>query len=442
MAKLNVPGSSKVDGPNVDDGKREADWFDFAMHAPSDIVRAEAERKSIEALTEMQRETTRSEETKLKREMLKKGRTDFDPAICAPRELVGRSMSSVVARAIDYLWTGWLPRKYITLVVGETGAGKSTALADIVAKVTTGAPWPGETEVRASGRVLWLGSEDGTEDMAVPRLMACGANLQRVIEIQGVNQGGKRSTFSMQDDLEQVRKWLSFARDEEKDPFVLLVIDPITSYLPGNRLRRVDTNDSGQFRSIIEPWFEIAQSFNLAIASVSHFNKDTGRSMLHRVIGTSAFVQTCRSLMAFVDRPADDHAYSKVLVQVKTNLPDHPGAGWRFHTEKIQIGVDPDNQKPIHATRPVWDTADPDLTPESLVGGERGPLSEYAEKFAPWLRNHFASFGWRALPTSAVLAAAIKAEVASRNWWNEHSARYLQKRNINGTWMCYPRVPN
>jgi RecA-family ATPase len=97
-------------------------------------------------------------------------------------------MSDVQVRSIDWLWTGWIPRKYITLVVGESGAGKSTVLADIVARITTGEPWPGETERRTPGRVLWLGSEDGAEDMTVPRLMACNADLPRVIEIQGVQQ--------------------------------------------------------------------------------------------------------------------------------------------------------------------------------------------------------------------------------------------------------------
>src|SRR5690606_14464848 len=111
------------------------------------------------------------------------------------------------------------------------------------ARITTGAPWPGEREWRAPGRVLWLGSEDGAEDMTAPRLVACGADRNRIVEIQGVAQGKhkKRATFSMQDDIDLVLQWLEYAR-KENDSFVMLVIDPITSYLPGKKLRKVDMN--------------------------------------------------------------------------------------------------------------------------------------------------------------------------------------------------------
>jgi hypothetical protein len=356
-----------------------------------------------------------------------------------PREISVRTMDGVKPRAIDWLWTGWIPKKYITLIVGETGAGKSTVLADIVARVTTGAPWPGTTEQRPPGRVLWLGSEDGAEDMTVPRLMACGANLTRITEIQGVMQAGKRTTFSMQDDLEAVRAGLAYARSVGA-PFDMLVIDPITSYLPGRKLRKVDVNDTGQFRSIIEPWFEIAQTYNLAICSVTHFNKDTTRSMLHRVTGTAAFAQTCRSLCAFVDRKTDDEPYGKAMVQVKVNLPEHPGGAFRFQTVKVTIGEDPENGRPIVATHPRWDALDPDLTPESLMGGERGPVSEYAAEFAPWVRAHFAKVGHgAALPISGVKSAAIAEKVASEDWWAKNSGQHLRKYNAGGTWMCVPK---
>jgi hypothetical protein len=54
------------------------------------------------------------------------------------RALVCRSLGGVQPRAIDWLWTGWIPQGYITILAGESGAGKSTVLADIAARVTTG----------------------------------------------------------------------------------------------------------------------------------------------------------------------------------------------------------------------------------------------------------------------------------------------------------------
>lgn len=373
----------------------------------------------------------------LEREKLKRG-LSLDDSIGASRELLGRALDTVQMRAIDWLWTGWIPKGYITIWAGETGAGKSTVLTDVTAKVTTGAPWPGEQVQNQPGRVLWLGSEDGIEELTVPRLVACGANLAFVTEIQGVIQQGKRNTFSMQDDLSAVRGWLAGAQ-ECGAPFAMLVIDPVTSYLPGRKLRKVDLNDAGQLRAVLEPWLVLAQEYNLAIVCVTHFMKDTTRAMLHRVLGSAAFAQTCRSLCAVVARP-DEGMYAKTLIQVKVNLPEHPGGAWKFSTVRVQVGTDQRNQKPIHATRPEWEELDADLTPESLVGGTRGPVSKFPAAFGLWLRAHFMTTpdneGQR---VADVKAAALEAGVVTQRWWDEHSGTYLDKQNLGGTWYCRPK---
>lgn len=365
------------------------------------------------------------------------------------RSLIFRSLSDVIMRAIDWLWTGWIPKGYITLFAGETGAGKSTVLADIAARVTTGAPWPGEPagNCRDPGRVLWLGSEDGTEEMTVPRLKACGADLSKMIEIRGVAAQGGPSTFSMQDDLQLVAERLADACDEG-DPFNMLVIDPVTSYLPGQRLKKVDLNDAGQLRSILEPWLRLAQEYNIAIVCVTHFAKDTTRSMLHRVLGSAAFAQTCRSLCAVIERPVTDGdpraaAHAKALVQVKVNLPEHPGGAWKFNTAKVQVGVDPCSGKPIHATRPEWEMLDSAFTLHNAVGKARGPVSRYEFSFGSWLHATFAAQPddeW--LPLTDVKSKALSEHGVSESWWDKNSRRYLAKQNVGGKWKCRPKSTN
>ena len=415
-------------------------------HITSEVAKAKAEASAMKSLAEAQRESTKQkelevqiEERKLQRDMLKKGMGVGDGP-SGPRALIGRTLDSVQMRAIDWLWTGWIPKGYITLLAGETGAGKSTVLADIAARITTGTPWPGECQQRAPSRVLWLGSEDSIEEMTTPRLAACGAALDHVMEIQGVSQQGKRNTFSMQDDLEQVAQWLTFARREGK-PFAMLVIDPVTSYLPGQRLKKVDMNDSGQLRNVLEPWLVLAQEHNIAIVCVTHFAKDTTRSMLHRVLGSAAFAQTCRSLIAIVSRD-DDGPHAKAMLQVKVNLPEHPGGAWKFSTVKVDVGIDPRNNKTISATRPHWAELDSGLTPQSMVGGERGPVSKYEAAFGMWLRAHFMTTpvneGQR---VADVKAAVLAAGVVTARWWDQHSGSYLDKQNIGGIWWCRPKNP-
>lgn len=368
------------------------------------------------------------------------------PALTHSRRLVGRSLGGVSARAIEWLWTGWIPKGYITIFAGETGAGKSTVIADIGSRVTTGAPWPGESGEawRKPGRVLWLGSEDSIEEMTVPRLIACGANLHNVIEIEGVIQQGKRNTFSMQDDLDAVAEWLVSARNEGL-PFDMLVIDPVTSYLPGQRLRKVDLNDAGQLRTILEPWLKLAQEHHIAIVCVTHFAKDTTRNMLHRVLGSAAFAQTCRSLCAVVEPPATEEyepePHEKAMLQVKVNLPEHPGGSWRFVTEKVEVGTDPRNGRPIAATRPDWRELDGSLTPKTAVGPARGPKSDKGPAFSLWLHAEFSKLPageW--VPVENVKWTALRDAGVSESWWNKHSRDFLERQNLKGTWMCRPLV--
>ena len=394
--------------------------------------------KSARALEDFRK----GKEADLMREKLRAKRMGFDVDIddAVPRELLVRSLGGIGMRAINWLWKGWIPQGYVTIWAGETGAGKSTVLADVTARVTTGAPWPGDPPdaIRPPSRVLWLGSEDGIEEMTIPRLVACGAHLANVSEIQGVMQKGKRSTFSLQDDLVAVSDGLKSARDAGA-PYSMLVIDPITSYLPGQKLRKVDLNDAGQLRTVLEPWLSLAQEHNLAIVCVTHFMKDTTRAMLHRVLGSAAFAQTCRSLCAVVARP-DDGAYAKTLIQVKVNLPEHPGGAWRFSTEKVQVGEDPHNQKPIHATRPQWEMLDSMLTPETIAGGSRGPVSEYPAAFGMWLQAFFHGYpADQGMEVSKVKQAAIAEKIVSARWWDDHSKTFLDKQNIGGMWYCRPK---
>lgn len=357
-------------------------------------------------------------------------------------KLLVRQLDTVAPRTIEWLWKGWIPRGYITIWAGETGAGKSTVLADIAARVTAGTPWPGEQEPRVPGRVLWLGSEDGMEEMTVPRLMACGAHLKYVSEIQGTSHGKSRRTFSMQDDVLTVTKHIAETNRDKHAKIQLLVIDPVTSYLSGNVLRRVDMNDAGQLRNVLEPWLVIANKLSIAVVCVTHFAKDSNRSMLHRVLGSSAFAQTCRSLCAVIARP-DDGVYAKALIQVKSNLPEQPAGAWKFTTERVQVSTDATNQKPIVATRPVWEGLAPEITANTVLGKERGPVGQYQVIFGVWIQAFFIDTPPdQYLPVTIVKRAAIAEGVASARWWDDHSSDYLEKVNSNGTWLCRRKHPD
>ena len=341
-------------------------------------------------------------------------------------KLIITSLEGVKMKAIEWLWNGWIPKGYLTLVAGESGAAKSTLLTDIAARETTGKAWPGTTDNRAPGRVLWLGSEDGVEELIVPRLHVAHANLKRFFIIKcSQKSNGVNESFSLQDDIKTTRDALEQAR-LENNPYTLFIIDPITSYLPGRKLKNMNMDSAQNLRFVLEPWLIVAQEFNLAIVCISHFSKDTKRQMIHRVLGSTAFIQTCRSLLAII-KLTEEGDHVKALLQLKNNLPETPEGGWKFETIKEYAGVDEETEKPIYATTPKWLELRNDLNPESLMNqNTSGPESvnklcfmQVAEQL--WGQNKHVYF-----PIVEVKEKVLTTGVSS-NWWNHNYKDFLDK---------------
>lgn len=376
---------------------------------------------------ELEKEKVRAEAVKVRAGVI-------DGPARPPGTLQMRTADTMSIESVWWLWGGHLACSFLNLVVGETGAGKSTVLADVAARVTTGAPFPGETAWRMPGRVLWLGSEDPFEIVTLPRLLAAGADTRMVTEIQAVQRMGKMDAVSMQDDIGAVKAELMGAK-QFGGAYAMLVIDPITSYLHGGKLRKVDMNDSGQLRTILEPWTRLAKDTGIALVGVTHLAKDTTRSMVHRVLGGGAFAQLCRSLLAVVNIP-DAGDYEKGVMQVKTNLPGARKGGWRFETQVKVVGYDA-HQRPVNASFPNWLEFDHSLTPESIAGGARGPVSKNKEPiFRMWLDAQFVGAGEEWLPVTTVRNAALANKVCTLRSWDDLSRMHLAKRNVNGTWEC------
>lgn len=367
------------------------------------------------------------------------------PWISGDRKLVFVNGTRITPKPVEWLWRGWIAKGFLTIIAGETGAGKSTILSDLVGRETTGRAWPGESEPRQPGQVLWLGSEDPLQEVTVPRLMASRTRMEHVNFIVTSSQRGNLTSVSLQEDLGSMMEALEAAR-EQNEPISLIVIDPVTSYLSGKVLRKVDMNDAGQIRTVLEPWSKLASLYNVAIVCVTHFAKDTNRSMLNRVLGSGAFSALSRAVIAITTLPEEaqeGNPYAKAMFLVKNNLPEQPEGAWRFCTMKTTV-FDHANC-PISATKIDWDT-EPDhtLTPQNLlgVGKERGPLSQYAFSFPIWLKAQFLTTPpTEGLPVASLKTKAVAECAVTERWWNEHSSQHLDKRNIGGVWYCRPKIP-
>ena len=234
-------------------------------------------------------------------------------------DLKVRSIKGRKVRPVKYLVEGKIPLGKVTMIAGVGGMGKSTLTRHLIACLTTGRPAFGlDYDPPPPCDVLLVSVEDSPEDTIVPHLIAEEADLDRVLMVEGVrrmeDQGEKEYLFDLRD-LELVRKYL------RANPHVrLLIIDPIMSFIGRAGLNE---NRSSEVRMLLDPLLAMADEMGIAIVLIAHLNKADKVAAVNRIVGSTAFRDTCRAVY-FVGRDPDDDA-KRVMALAKENVPgiDH-----------------------------------------------------------------------------------------------------------------------
>src|SRR5829696_273230 len=89
---------------------------------------------------------------------------------------------------------GRAPRAALALLAGMGGKGKSTLAANDVAQATLG-----QIDGKYAGEpvnVLWVGNEDGREDVIGPRLRVAGADFSRAGHTENVRRSQRRGSWA------------------------------------------------------------------------------------------------------------------------------------------------------------------------------------------------------------------------------------------------------
>ena len=250
----------------------------------------------------------------------------------APTDLVICRESDVAPKAVVWVWKSRLARGKHTTVAGEPGTSKSQFTIFVTAAITTAGRWPRGEGDAPLGNVIILSAEDGVEDTIVPRLIAAGADLNRVHIIKAVNRidGKGVRSFSLQDDLDKLERAI-----EEVGDVVLIIIDPVSSYFrkADETKRKNDSHKIDDVRSVLEPVGLMAERTGVAILSVTHFSKSSGgpsaAKALHKFIGSIGFVAAPRIAFAVLEDPEDKDR--RFLLHAKNNLaPPPPGLAYRL----------------------------------------------------------------------------------------------------------------
>jgi putative DNA primase/helicase len=289
----------------------------------------------------------------------------------ADSHLISRRAADITPRRIDFLWPGRLARGKHTAFAGEPGDGKSQLSIYVAATISRGGKWPcGEGHVQL-GNVIIFNAEDGADDTIVPRLIAAGADLERIHIVSAVLQedGKGRRTFNLQADLALLEQKI-----REIGNVALVIIDPISSYMG-----KTDSHKNSEVRGALEPAGEMAERMKVAILSITHFSKagsgNTNKA-LHRFIGSIAFVGAPRAAFAVIE-DADSEGRMLVLHAKNNMAPKPQGLAYRL----LQTIVC-DN---IVASYVHWEDTPVTISADEALGAaestERQGAREKAEEF-------------------------------------------------------------
>lgn len=165
----------------------------------------------------------------------------------------------------EWLVPGYLPKGEITILGGDGGVGKTFIWCSIAAAISAGAPCPVlegpfvAREPDAPQRVLYFSSEDSNSAVLLPRLKACGANIQNIKTIDSANENFYKVKLNSQ--------FLEGLLDSFRP--ALCIFDPIQSFLPP----RTDMAARNQMREAMAALHVWGEKYGTSFLVVLHTNK-------------------------------------------------------------------------------------------------------------------------------------------------------------------------
>ncbi len=279
-----------------------------------------------------------------------------------PRQPVGRDASPSPRDGVVLLsaarirpcrmrwaWDGRIPSGMLTLCVGMPGLGKSTLSIELAARATRG-ELPGDLDVSVD--VALATAEDAIAEVVVPRLIAAGADLQRV-HIIAVRRQGLEGGLSLPDDVEALKSQLREAGVR------LLIIDPVIAHI-GSGTNSFKDHD---VRLVLAPLARMAEELDVAVLGIVHPNKGETTVVLDRIGGSRAFGAAARSVLLLGADPFDPEGPARILAHAKCNVgPLMPSLRFRIDSRTVQSdGAD------VPTSAMAWHGEAPGVTADDLM---------------------------------------------------------------------------
>lgn len=313
--------------------------------------------------------------------------------------------SSITMRRVRWLWDptpedmpptsmARIPAGTLHIIAGPPSVGKSQFEVWLIAQITQGT-LPGEYLNRPRAAVI-AATEDSWAMTIVPRLVAAGADLDRVFRIDVHDDEDEHARLTLPTDIGILER---LARTNDLG---ILACDPLLSVLNG----RIDDYRAVEVRKAVEPLVQLAEKADFTIVGLAHFTKTGAADPLARVAGSGAFGQIVRSVSVLSKREnddPDDNTPRFVLSVAKNNLGREDLPSYDYAIQPITVEA---SDGPSYVSRFVLgeesDTSVGDqMRAANTPREDRADLTECAD----WLREYLINMGGEASRADIVKAA-------------------------------------
>jgi putative DNA primase/helicase len=195
------------------------------------------------------------------------------------------------------------------ILAGEGGSGKTTTIAAWIAELTT-----------RRIPIIYLG-ERSLKGLR-KRLIAAGADFDYIRSVE------LREFVDLRRSVDRVEAAV-------EDGFEVLILDPLSHFLPIESDSRNDAN----LRAMTRPISDLVARSGLTIIALHHVNKNEGASAIHRLTGSTWFKDNPALVLGLGPNPLSES--QRALVTIKTNADDGVLAGALLYEKRtVRITVD------------------------------------------------------------------------------------------------------
>jgi RecA-family ATPase len=191
--------------------------------------------------------------------------------IASVQEII--SVQRTMPQPVPWLWPGRIAAGRLTLIDGDPDQGKSLLTLDLAARLTTGRELPDGSPPSKPSAVLLLSAEDNREDTIVPRLLAAGADLERV-------HFWDEATDGLPEFPEACPRLLTAL---EQTQARLVVLDPFFAFLG----QEIASLNDRMIRPALQPLARVAEMTHAGVLLNRHLSKDgVTKQAIHRGLGS------------------------------------------------------------------------------------------------------------------------------------------------------------